>query len=155
MGVAAQYRAAKRIPTKARAVPRSGCRITNPSGTTTSAEGASRSRRYWGGSSRTASRRASARMVASFANSEGWKRKPAMEIQLFTPAAVPAPVPTTRVAARRISAMTKAGTATHSIQCRGMRVIAAKAISASRSQRTCLIHAPSVTELGTLRTPAE
>ena len=97
---------AKRIPTKASAVPRSGWRRTSPRGTPTSAEGARMSRREARGSSRWARSRASTRMVAILPISAGWKRMKPRLMKLFTPAAVPAPVPMTRVAARRTTLRT-------------------------------------------------
>src|SRR5439155_22566075 len=77
---------------------RSGCSSTSANGTPTIRPGGSTSRSVTGASRRAASRRASIRMTASLASSAGWPtRRPPIASQDLEPAAVPAPVPTTRV----------------------------------------------------------
>ena len=154
-GVPAQKSMANRIPTKAMAVPRSGCSITSPSGAATTMPGPSRSCRFCGPSSRLASSRASARMVAILAISEGWKRMGPMAIQLSMPAAVPAPVPTTSVAASSTSDSTYAGMAAHSNQRRRTRASTVNTASEIANQRAWRSQAFCTTSLGRTTTPAE
>lgn len=87
--------------------------------------------------------------MASLAISDGWKLMKPRSIQLRTPAAVPEPVPITRVAPSSTMLTTYDGTATHSIQRRGMRARTVKAASAIPNHRVWRNHAPSVTGLGT------
>ncbi len=94
-------------------------------------------------------------MVASFAISDGWKLMKPRSIQLFTPAAVPDPVPTTSVIPRSSTLSTYEGTATHSIQRTWTRARAVNAPSASANHRVWRSHALSVTGLGICTAPAE
>src|SRR5438876_1168386 len=99
--VPAQYSMAKRMAMNTMALPRSGCSTTRETGTPTITHGYTRSRSVVGGSRRSASQRDSIRMTASLASSAGCPRRtPAIVIQDFSPAAVPAPVPVASVNTR-------------------------------------------------------
>ena len=129
--------------------------MTNPSGTPTSIPGASRSRNPVGASSLVERSLASASTVASFASSEGWNLKAPKPIQLLVPSAVPAPVPITKVAASKTSAITYAGIAAHSHQRRGIRATSVNTSNATANHRTCRCQASVATGSGVLTAPAE
>src|SRR5207247_4536702 len=153
--VPAQYSMAKRMAMNTMALPRSGCSTTRATGTPTITHGYTRSRSVVGGSRRSASQRASIRMTASLASSAGCPRRtPAIVIQDFSPAAVPAPVPVASVNTRTRTVIASAYGVAHSSS-RGerpnMRNMAA-APMASQIVWRCQIVA---TNVGTSVCPAE
>src|SRR5438876_2760882 len=153
--VPAQYSMAKRMAMNTMALPRSGCSTTRETGTPTITHGYTRSRSVVGGSRRSASQRDSIRMTASLASSAGCPRRtPAVVIQDFSPAAVPAPVPVASVNTRTRTVIAYAYGVAHSSS-RGerpnMRNMAA-APMASQIVCRCQIVA---TKVGTSVCPAE
>ena len=139
--VPAQYSIVNRIVMKTMALPRSGCLATRNVGRPAMTQGGRRSRSVAGGSRRPASQLASIRMTASFASSAGWPRRtPPTAIQDRSLAAVPAPVPATRVSSRMNTATPYAYGVAHSSSRGDVRKMRTAASVPSASQITCLCH---------------